>query len=167
MARPSTLRRATLADVPAIQAIYAPIVRETPISFEIDPPSVAEMEGRVAATLSAGFPYLVAEDGEGVAGYAYAGKFRERAAYASSVDVTAYVAVRARGRGVGRALYGDLLAQLAAAGVHTANAGITLPNAASVGLHEAMGFVKVGVFREVGRKFGAYHDVGWWQRVFR
>ena len=125
------------------------------------------MERRIAATLAADFPYLVAEDDEGVAGYAYAGKFRERAAYASSVDVTAYVAARSRGQGVGRALYGDLLAGLAAAGVHTANAGITLPNAASVGLHEAMGFQKVGVFREVGRKFGAYHDVGWWQRVFR
>lgn len=158
------LRPATPADAAAIQAIYAPIVRETPISFETEPPDVAEIERRITATLPR-YPYLVAERGGRFAGYAYASEHRARLAYRTSADVTVYVAADARGGGVGRALYEALLPDLAARGYHLATAGITLPNAASVGLHEAVGFRKVGVFTEVGFKLGAFHDVGWWQRL--
>ncbi len=164
MAQPLAIRPAEIADAAAIQAIYAPIVAQTPISFEIEPPTVAEMAGRIAA-IRQRYPYFVATRGETVMGYAYASEHRSRAAYSISVDVTAYVAEAARRQGVGRALYGALIAALGEAGFHSAHAGITLPNAASVALHEAMGFEKVGVYREVGYKLGAYHSVGWWQRM--
>lgn len=161
---PAFLRAATAADAPEIAAIYAPIVTQTPISFEIEPPSVAEMAARIEAT-RATYPYLVAVGDGTVVGYAYASAHRARAAYATSVDVTCYVAEAGRRQGIGRALYGQLLAEVATAGYHAAVAGITLPNAASVGLHEAMGFRAVGVFREIGFKLGRFHDVGYWHRL--
>lgn len=164
MAGGIAIRPVRVEDAAAIQAIYAPIVADTPISFEIEPPTVAEMARRIEATREL-YPYVVATRGETVTGYAYASEHRSRAAYSISVDVTCYVAEGARGEGIGRALYGALIAALSEAGFHSAHAGITLPNAASVALHEAMGFRKVGVYREVGHKFGAYHDVGWWQRM--
>jgi phosphinothricin acetyltransferase len=142
--------------------MYAPFVRETCISFELDPPDDAEMARRIA-DYGSSHSWLVAERGGAVAGYAYACPHRSRAAYASSCDVAVYVdPVHARS-GVGRALYGALLAELAPR-YHAAFAGIALPNVASVGLHEAMGFTPVGIYREVGWKFGAWRDVGWWQR---
>lgn len=148
-------------DAAAVAAIYAPEVLETPISFELVPPTAAEMRQRLAATL-AGHPWLVAVvDGE-VRGYAYASTHRERAAYRWSADVSAYLARTARGRGLGRALYTALLELLPLYGFTRAHAGITLPNAASIGLHEAMGFRPVGVYRDVGFKLGRWHDVGWW-----
>lgn len=157
-----TIRDATPADAPAIQAIYAPVVRETPISFEVEPPDVAEMMRRMEAIVPA-YPYFVAERDGAVLGYCYAARYKARAAYSSSVETTVYVASDARGQGVGRALYGPLIDELRRRGFHSALAGITLPNAGSVGLHEAMGFKPVGVTVEVGQKFGRYHDVGWWQ----
>lgn len=158
------LRAATTADAAEIEAIYAPIVRDTPISFETEPPTVAEIERRIAATLPR-YPYLVAESDGRFAGYAYASEHRARLAYRTSADVTVYVAADMRGRGIGRALYEALLPDLAGRGYHLATAGITLPNAASVALHEAVGFTRAGVFTEVGYKLGAFHDVGWWQRL--
>ena len=95
-------------------------------------------------------------------GYAYASRHRERAAYQWSVDVSVYVRADAHRRGIGRALYTALLRIVTAQGFYGAYAGITLPNASSVGLHEAMGFRAVGVYRAVGYKLGAWHDVGWW-----
>ncbi|MDR7482256.1 MAG: N-acetyltransferase family protein [Armatimonadota bacterium] len=160
------LRIATREDAPAICAIYAPIVRETAISFEIEPPSVAEMAHRIRTTL-ARYPWIVCAPGGAVLGYAYAGPHRTRAAYQWSVDVSIYVAAAARRRGVGRALYAALLEILRLQGFYNAFAGIGLPNPASVGLHEAMGFVPVGVYRTVGFKLGRWHDVGWWQRSLR
>lgn len=161
---PFHIRDARLDDAPAIQAIYAPIVEKTPTSFEDTPPDTAEMARRVAAAQKAHL-YLVAErDGE-VIGYAYGGRFRERAAYLYSVGVSIYVAETARRQGVGRALYGELLPGLKALGYHTAIAGVTLPNPASVRLHESVGFEPMGVYRECGWKFGAWHDVGQWQRL--
>ena len=162
-----TIRQAAVADAAAIRAIYAPVVAETAISFEAVVPSVAEMAERIARTLE-GYPYLVAQcagrEGQ-VLGYAYAGPHRARAAYRHSVDVTAYVAEAARGRGVGKALYGALLAALAEQGFHAAFAGIALPNDASLALHRSVGFEEVGVYREVGFKLGRWHDVSWWQRL--
>jgi phosphinothricin acetyltransferase len=162
-----TLRLATAADAAAVLAIYAPVVRETPISFELEPPSVQEMAARIERTLAT-FPWIVGLDDEGrINGYVYASRFRERAAYQWSVEVTAYVRADARGRGLGKRLYGVLLDELAALGYCEAFAGITLPNAASVALHEAVGFRPAGVYRNAGYKLGCWHDVGTWQRTLQ
>jgi phosphinothricin acetyltransferase len=157
------VRLAEPPDAAEVQTIYAPIVASTPISFEVEPPTVAEMARRIARTMPA-HPWLVAEDHGRLAGYAYAGPFRSRPAYRWSVEVSAYVHPDWRRHGVGRSLYAALLAVLALQGFREACAGITLPNPASVGLHQALGFVPVGVYRRVGWKLGAWHDVGWWQR---
>jgi L-amino acid N-acyltransferase YncA len=158
------IRSASPADAVAIQRIYAPIVAETVISFEDVPPTVEEMAGRIAATLPS-HPYLVALMEGQVAGYAYASQHAERVAYRHSVNVTVYIAANARMRGVGTALYRELLPQLQQRGFHAAFAGIALPNDGSVALHESVGFQPVGIYREVGFKFGRWHDVGWWQRL--
>ncbi len=159
------IRLATDADGGAAAAIYGPIVAASPISFEVDPPGAAEMGRRIAATLGHA-PWLVCERSGAVCGYAYATRHRDRAAYQWSVDVSVYVAEPFRRHGVGRALYTSLLALLRLQRFWAAHAGITLPNAGSVGLHEAMGFQPVGVYRGVGYKAGAWHDVGWWQLSF-
>ena len=158
------LRAATISDAAAIQAIYTPIVESTAISFEEEVPSVEEMARRIE-TYSQTHPYLVAERGGVLLGYAYGSKHRDRSAYRLSADVTAYVSSAARGQGLGKQLYQALLPGLAERGYHAAFAAITQPNAASVALHESVGFTKVGIYREVGFKFGQWHDVGWWQRV--
>jgi phosphinothricin acetyltransferase len=161
-----TIRLATPGDAAGCLAIYAPFCHDTPVSFEVVPPSVEEMAARMARTL-AQFPWFVAAEGDEVRGYVYAGRFRERAAYQWSAEVTAYVQAGRRRQGLGRALYTALFEVLAAQGYRTVLAGITLPNPASVGLHEALGFTPVGVYRRVGYKLGAWHDVGWWQRPLR
>lgn len=145
-----------------IQAIYAPFVAGTAISFEVDVPSVADMQQRVAE-LTERYPWLVVEDEHGIAGYAYGSAHRSRAAYGWSTDVSAYVRPDTRRRGLGGVLYAALLELLHRQGYEQAFAGITLPNPASVGMHESMGFVPVGVYRNVGWKLGHWHDVGWWQ----
>lgn len=157
-----TIRMATPQDGPGLAAIYDPIVAGTCISFEVDPPGPEEMARRVEAAHDV-TPWLVLEDGRGVAGYAYASRHRERAAYRWSVDVSVYVREDRRRGGVGRALYTSLLAVLRLQGFRAAHAGVTLPNPGSVALHEAVGFRPVGVYRKVGFKAGAWHDVGWWQ----
>jgi L-amino acid N-acyltransferase YncA len=156
------LRPATPADGEALAAIYAPYVLGTPITFEEEPPSAAEMARRVAATLPR-HPYLVAVDGARVLGYAYGGTHRSRAAYRWSVEVSVYVDAAAHRAGTGRSLYTALFRLLGAQGYPRAFAGITLPNPASAGFHEAMGFRPAGVFRRIGWKQGGWHDVGWWQ----
>jgi L-amino acid N-acyltransferase YncA len=159
------IRMATPRDAAGIHAIYAPIVRDTFISFELEAPSESQIAQRIAATLRK-YPWIVLEDAEGIAGYAYASEHRERLAYQWSVDVSCYVHPRARGRGLGRALYEALLRVLRAQGFCNAFAGIALPNAASVALHEAVGFKPLGLYRNVGYKLGAWHDSGWWQCAF-
>lgn len=156
------IRLACDADAAAIAAVYAPWVQDTAVSFEAVPPTPDEMGRRLAATLPR-WPWLLATDGDGIVGYAYASEHRARAAYRWSVDVTVYLDGAHRRRGIGRALYGALLPIVRAQGYRSAYAGITLPNAGSVGLHEAMGFRPVGVYRNVGWKHGAWHDVGWWE----
>lgn len=156
-----TIREAIADDAGQIQAIYAPIVRETTISFEMEPPAVDEMRRRILNTLPT-LPWLVCERG-GILGYAYASQHRSRAAYQWSVDVSVYVHEQARRMHVGRALYTSLFKVLALQGFFNAYAGIALPNPASVGIHESLGFAPVGVYRGVGYKLGAWHDVGWWQ----
>lgn len=154
------IRAATTADAPSIAAIYRPYVEDSVISFEEVAPDAAEIVRRMTA---GALPWLVAVRDGSVVGYAYAGAHRSRAAYRWGVDVSVYLADGERRRGTGRALYAQLLAVLRDLGYVRAYAGITLPNPASVGLHEAMGFTPVGVYHRVGFKRGAWHDVGWWQ----
>jgi phosphinothricin acetyltransferase len=155
------IRLATPDDGAALAAIYDPIVANTAISFETEPPGSAEMGRRVSSILQHA-PWLVDDEG-GVRGYAYASKHRERAAYVWSVDAAVYVDPASRRRGVGRRLYQKLFELLRLQGFTVVCAGITLPNGDSVGLHESLGFRPVGVYREVGYKLGSWHDVRWFQ----
>ena len=158
------LRLARLEDAAPMLAIYEPIVRDTPISFETEPPTVEVMRGRIGKCLET-YPWLVLEREGLIEGYAYASAHRERAAYQWSVDVSCYVQAEARKRGVGKRLYAALLAILSRQGFHSAFAGVTLPNAASTALHESMGFREIGRYREVGFKTGAWRDTAWFQRL--
>lgn len=149
-------------DAAACAAIYAPYVAGAATSFEEQSPSAADFAERIAR-ISATHPWLVAErDGEAV-GFAYAAPHRARAAYRWTAETSVYVAQARQRDGVGRALYEALLELLRRQRLHRALAGITLPNAASVALHEALGFEPVGVYGEVGFKAGAWRDVAWWQ----
>ena len=143
--------------------IYAPFVTASWISFELKPPSVEEMARRIA-DYGASHAWLVAELDGVVAGYAYGSPHRTREAYTSSCDVAIYVDPACARQGIGRKLYTALFLELRKK-YHAAFAGIALPNDASIGLHEAMGFTPVGVYREVGWKLGGWRDVGWWQRL--
>jgi L-amino acid N-acyltransferase YncA len=149
-------------DAAACAAIYAPYVTEGLASFEEQPPDSEQMAARISAA-SRTHAWLIAErDGE-PAGYAYASPHHSRAAYRWSVDVAVYVDRRRPRSGVGRELYGALFSLLRRQRIEIALAGITLPNDASVGLHEAFGFEPIGVYPAIGFKRGAWHDVGWWQ----
>ena len=158
----TTLRFALAADAVGIAAIYAPVVRDTAISFELEPPTPEEIRKRIEST-TAFFPWLVCDCAGEVAGYAYASQHRVRAAYQWCADVSVYIGAAHRRRGIGYALYAALLDVLRAQRVYKACAGITLPNAASVALHERVGFTPLGVYRSVGFKLGGWHDVGWWE----
>lgn len=149
-------------DGAACAAIYAPFVTGGATSFEEHPPDAEEFARRIER-VCARFPWLIAEQDSAVAGYAYASQHRERAAYRWAADVAIYLGERYRGRGIGKALYGTLFELLARQGLSTLCAGVTLPNDASVALHEACGFRLVGVYRKIGYKNGAWRDVGWWQ----
>jgi len=160
---PQTIRDADPArDAAAVAAIYAPYVESTPISFEERPPGAAEIAARIehhAAT----HPWLVAEQGGEVVGYAYACRYQERPAYRWAAEVSVYVAAERRGAGLGRRLYEALFERLRAQRFQLACAGITLPNAPSVALHERLGFARIGVSPRLGWKDGRWHDVSWWQ----
>lgn len=157
------VRPATAADAAACAAVYAPYVYETAITFETNPPTTEQMAARIA-DYNATHAWLVLErDGE-IAGYAYGHRFAERAAYDWSCETSIYIAPGARGLGAGRALYHVLLPLLAERGFRRAYAGVALPNPASLAIHERFGFRQVGVFRGVGWKLGAWHDVAWLQR---
>ncbi|MGD0052507.1 MAG: arsinothricin resistance N-acetyltransferase ArsN1 family B [Vulcanimicrobiaceae bacterium] len=160
------LRLAHPDDGAAFAAIYGPVVAETAISFETEPPSAQEMAERVRATVGP-YPWLAAEVDGAVVGYAYASQHRPRPAYRWDVDVAIYVAAEYRGRRIGTRLYAALLTILAHQGYCRAYAGIALPNAGSVAVHEAAGFTLVGVYHQTGFKRGGWHDVGWWERTLR
>jgi phosphinothricin acetyltransferase len=146
-------------DAAACAAIYAPHVEDGPTSFEERAPDAAELADRMEGSHA----WLVAEEEDEVVGFAYACPHRSRPAYRWSVDVSVYVAAGHRGEGHGRRLYEALFANLRERGFRVACAGITLPNEASVALHERLGFEPVGVYRGIGWKAGAWRDVGWWQ----
>jgi phosphinothricin acetyltransferase len=156
------IRSAEAADARAVQDIYAPFVSESATSFEAEPPDVPEMERRIR-DVQQKHPWLVFESGGVVLGYAYASTHRARTAYQWSVEVSVYTGPRARHQGVGRALYASLFDLLRRQGYVNAYAGITLPNPASVGLHQSFGFAPIGVFPRIGYKFGKWHDVVWMQ----
>jgi len=158
-------RAATPDDAAAIAEIYAPFVRGSAVSFETDPPDEAAVRARIEAGGGL-YPWLVGEDeDETILGYAYAARFRDRPAYRFTVETSVYLRAGAAGRGLGRRLYEPLLAMLEAQGFTQAIAAITLPNDASVRLHERLGFVLAGTYRQVGWKLGAWHDVGLWQKA--
>ena len=163
-ARRASVRAASERDAAACAAIYAPYVTDTPITFETDPPSPAQMANRIAAA-SRDHAWLVLEDGGRVVGYAYGGSFHSRPAYRWACEVSVYIELGRRRTGGGRALYEELFARLARRGFRVAVAGMTLPNDASVALHETMGFEPVGTYRRIGFKLGAWHDVAWMQRI--
>jgi L-amino acid N-acyltransferase YncA len=149
-------------DAAACAAIYAPHVEGSPVSFEERAPDAVELAARIRR-VAATHPWLVAElDGE-VVGYAYACRHQERPAYRWAADVSVYVAAARTGQGIGRRLYMELFERLRRQRFRLACAGITLPNPASVALHESLGFAAVGVSRGIGWKQGAWRDVGWWQ----
>src|SRR5262249_33413084 len=150
-------------DAAGCAAIYEPYVTGTAITFEIDPPSPAEMAERIDATWRT-HAWLVLEDGERVVGYAYGALFNRRQAYRCVCEVSVYLELGRRRTGGGWALYEALLPMLADRGYRVAVAGMTLPNDASVGLHRAMGFEPVGTYRRIGFKHGSWHDVAWVQR---
>jgi phosphinothricin acetyltransferase len=149
-------------DAAACAAIYAPYVEGRGTSFEERPPTAEELAERIQR-ISTQYPWLIDERDGAVAGFAYAGPHRERHAYRWTAETSVYVGAAHQGDGVGRGLYGTLLDLLRRQRLHVACAGITLPNDASVGLHESFGFEQIGVYRRIGFKAGAWRDVGWWQ----
>jgi phosphinothricin acetyltransferase len=158
------LRSATADDAAAIADLYARFVTASAVSFETDPPDAGAMRARIEAGVAL-YPWIAGEAEDGtLLGYAYAARFRERPAYRFTVETTIYLRPEAAGRGLGRRLYEPLIATLEAPGFTQAIAAITLPNAASVGLHERLGFERAGTYRQVGWKLGTWHDVGLWQR---
>jgi L-amino acid N-acyltransferase YncA len=160
------VRTATPADAAVLREIYRPYVERTAISFELEVPSIEEFGRRISVAVE-GWSWLVAEvDGRPV-GYAYASVHRAREAYRTSVETSAYVREDYQRQGIGRALYTQLLNELGERGYASAFAAITLPNDASVGFHESLGFERIGVFPRVGRKFGTWHDVAWFYRALQ
>lgn len=157
------LRDATADDAPEIIAIYNYYVEHTVISFEEQAVTAAIMQERIADVRKLELPWLVAVIDGKVAAYAYATKWRARAAYRFAVESSVYVGQDHARRGLGAALYIALIDRLRHSGHHLVIGGIALPNDASVSLHEKMGFNKVAHFSEVGRKFGRWLDVGYWQ----
>jgi L-amino acid N-acyltransferase YncA len=159
------VRTATEADVPGIAAIYDEQVRTGISTFDLEPPPRSYWSHRLAAD-EPGDHVVVADDEGTVTGFAYAGSYRPRPGYRLTRETSVYVAARARGQGLGRRLYDDLLPRLDADGIHVALALVALPNDASVALHEACGFTHLGTMREVGRKFDRWLDTAWYQRTF-
>lgn len=158
------IRPATIADAAAICDIYNPYILDTVISFETEPVTPEQMSHRIL-DITSQFPWLACvEDGK-ILGYAYATKWRARAAYQHAVETSVYLSPAAAGKGFGSALYRALIAELKKLPVHVVIGGIALPNAASVALHEKMGYEKVAHFAQVGKKFERWIDVGYWQRV--
>ena len=160
------LRSAAPEDAAALLRIYRPVVERTTTSFELEPPSTVELAARIERCLQT-HAWLVADTAGGAVGYAYGSAHRARAAYQWTTEVSAYVAPDRHRRGVGRLLYERLFEALAARGYCNALAGITLPNEPSTRFHAALGFTRVGVYRAIGFKHGAWRDVAWYERRLR
>ena len=162
------IRRAVQDDLPALLAIYNHYVVHTPVTFDIEPRTLAQRQLWLDSFAPAGrYQCFVAAKGGTAIGWACSGRFKEKAAYDTSVEISIYLSPGEQGKGLGRKLYRALFDALAAEDVHRAFGGITQPNEASVGLHLAMGFTLVGTYREVGRKFGRFWDVAWYGKTLR
>ncbi|NWK77535.1 arsinothricin resistance N-acetyltransferase ArsN1 family B [Aquitalea sp. LB_tupeE] len=157
------IRPATPADAAAMAAIYNPYVLNSTISFEEEAVTVEEMVARLDKVTEQGLPWLVAELNGELLGYAYATRWRVRPAYRYAVETSVYFAPEARGQGLGGRLYRSLLQQLRSQGLHLAIAGIALPNAASIALHQGLGFEQAATFHQVGWKAARWLDVAYWE----
>jgi len=157
------IRNAVLEDSPKIAEIYNFYVANSCITFEETEVSSEEMSNRLRKVSESTLPWIVAVEDEAVIGYAYATKWKERTAYRFSVESTIYLSNEAQGKGLGTELYEALLDKLKRLGINSVIGGITLPNPASIGLHEKLGMEKVAHFPKVGFKFGEWLDVGYWQ----
>jgi phosphinothricin acetyltransferase len=161
-----TIRPAVASDAVGHLAIYGPIVENTSISFELTPPTEDEIAARIISS-NKKHRWLTA-DAEGIiAGYAYGNTHRARAAYDYSVEVSVFVHTDFRGQGLGRKLYRQLFDELSALGYYNAFAGVTLPNDASIALHESVGFQHIGTFPNIGFKFGTWCDTGWFHKQLK
>jgi len=158
------IRTATPTDGPAVAAIYAPYVRDTVVTFELEPPSPDAMSERIRDVLER-FPWVVAQRGDALVGFAYASEHRGRPAYRWSCEVSVYVAPKQHRQGIGRRLYTNVFATLERMNYRRVYAGVAGVNPKSVGLHEALGFESVGIYRGVGFKHHAWHDTHWFQRT--
>ena len=160
------VRHANPADLPALLAIYNYYIVNTPITFDIEPRTLAQRQEWLNQFASFGrHQCFVAVRGTEPIGWACSGRFKDRAAYDTSVETSIYLAPGEQGKGFGRKLYAAVFDALKSEDVHRAFGGITQPNEASDGLHRAMGFTPVGLYKEVGRKFGRYWDVAWYQKT--
>lgn len=159
------IRSATVQDADAIAGIYAPYIADTVITFEETAVSAGEMAERIQTVQSAGLPWLVLTEQGQVLGYAYASPWHKRSAFRHTVESSIYLATSAQGRGLGQQLYRELLRQLRACGKHSVIGAIALPNAASLRLHEQLGFKQVGELHEAGYKFGRWINLAYWQLV--
>lgn len=165
-ASPELLVRPALPeDATQVSEIYNHYIETSTITFEEEPVSAAEMTARISDIQSSSYPWLVAIAGTNIMGYAHANKWKARAAYKHSSEITVYVRAGQERCGVGSALYQHLLPALKARGVHAAIGGVALPNDASVRLHEKFGFRKCAHFSEVGFKLNRWIDVAYWQRI--
>jgi phosphinothricin acetyltransferase len=161
-----SIRHAQARDLPALLDIYNHYVVHTPITFDIEPRTLEQRKQWFEAFKTSGrYQCLVAARGERAIGWACSGRFKDRAAYDTSVETSIYLAPDETGKGLGRKLYGALFEALKGEDLHRAFGGVTQPNEPSVGLHLAMGFAPVGTYKEVGRKFGRFWDVAWFERV--
>ncbi len=161
------IRRVHPDDLPALLAIYNHYVVHTPVTFDIEPRTLEQRQLWLDTFAPAGrHQCFVADDNGNAIGWACSGRFKEKAAYDTSVETSVYLAPGQQGKGLGRRLYRTLFDALAKEDVHRAFGGVTQPNEASVGLHLAMGFSHVGTYREVGRKLGKFWDVAWYGKTF-
>lgn len=157
------IRKVELKDAKAIVDIYNYYILNTNITFEVETLKEEDMKERIQKIMKK-YPYIVYEDKGQVLGYAYLGEFKSRAAYRFSVESSIYLDINSKGKGIGKKLYEEILELAKGYDIHTIIAGITIPNEASIGIHEKLGFKKVAHFEEVGYKEGKWLDVGYWQK---
>jgi phosphinothricin acetyltransferase len=163
-----TIRDGVLTDLPALTDILNHYIVQTPINFDVEPYTIDARREWFEEHASKGrYRLVVAEDAGHVVGYATTSRWRPKASYATTVESSVYCRHDARGRGIGTSLYRALFAAIKDEDVHMIVAGATMPNAASVALHERLGFTQVGVFKAVGRKFDTFWDVAWFQRPLK
>lgn len=158
-----TIRRAKTENALTLLAIYAPYVTGTPVTFEYEVPSLSEFTGRILS-VSAEYPYLVCERDGTAIGYAYAHRYKERAAYQWDAELSVYLDGRSRGQGLGKAFYAALIEILRLQNVKNVYGCVLCPNESSERLHESFGFQRVGVFHSTGYKYGAWRDVVWFEK---